>query len=534
RGGTLPGTAAAKSAVLMPIIGSDRAIGTIVIEDHEREHAFGQSEVRLLSTVAASMGIALENARLFAETQRLLKETEQRAAELAVINSVQQGLAAELDFQAIVDLVGDRIAEIFASDSLSIALYDSEAGVLTMPYYIEGGKRFAIDPMPLATGFSATVIRTGRRLLINRDIIARAAELGAQLIGDDSQPMPDGSYLGVPLMKGERARGVIALYATRQDAFTDNHVNLLSALANTMSVALENARLFDETQRRGRETAALAEVGRDISSTLDLAKVMDRIARHAKDLLHCDNSAIFLPDGDGRTYRAIVAMGTVADQIRATEITAGEGIIGGILAAARPEFVNDTGADARGIQIAGTAREANERLMVAPLVAGEAVKGAMAVWRTGGHHFDQDELDFLTGLSLQATIAIENARLFKEMRQALEQQTASAEVLKVISESPTSVQPVFDAIAERAMTLCGAMIGAVATFDGELVYMTSFRGTTPEAEASMRANFPMPPGRRAVLTRAIQDRAPVQIPDVLEDPDYGVKVAAGNAQYRAN
>ena len=85
----------------------------IVLENYERENAFGESEVRLLSTVAASMGVALENARLFDETQRLLKETEQRAAELAIINSVQQGIAAELDFQAIVDLVGDKLREVF-------------------------------------------------------------------------------------------------------------------------------------------------------------------------------------------------------------------------------------------------------------------------------------------------------------------------------------------------------------------------------------------------------------------------------------
>ena len=81
-----------------------------MLEDYERENAFGESEVRLLTTVAASMGVALENARLFDETQRLFKESEQRAAELAIINSVQEGLAAQLDFQAIVDLVGDKIA----------------------------------------------------------------------------------------------------------------------------------------------------------------------------------------------------------------------------------------------------------------------------------------------------------------------------------------------------------------------------------------------------------------------------------------
>jgi hypothetical protein len=88
------------------IVAADRVVGAVVVESFEREHAFGDSEVRLLQTIVASMGVALENARLFDETQRLLKETEQRNAELAVINAIQQGMSRSLDFRAIIDLVG--------------------------------------------------------------------------------------------------------------------------------------------------------------------------------------------------------------------------------------------------------------------------------------------------------------------------------------------------------------------------------------------------------------------------------------------
>ena len=109
----MPGTDQGHSIVNVPIIGSDRVLGSIMLTNHERENAFGEAEVRLLSTVAASMGVALENARLFDETQRLLKETEQRNAELAIINSVQAALAAELNIQGIYDAVGDKVREIF-------------------------------------------------------------------------------------------------------------------------------------------------------------------------------------------------------------------------------------------------------------------------------------------------------------------------------------------------------------------------------------------------------------------------------------
>ncbi len=110
---TIPGTQSEKSAVYVPLVVGDEAKGLISLNDLDRENAFAESDVRLLTTVANSMSVALENARLFDETQRLLKETEQRNAELAVINSVQGALAAKLDIQAIYDAVGDKVGEIF-------------------------------------------------------------------------------------------------------------------------------------------------------------------------------------------------------------------------------------------------------------------------------------------------------------------------------------------------------------------------------------------------------------------------------------
>jgi GAF domain-containing protein/CheY-like chemotaxis protein len=408
----------AKSQVMVPLLVGDQARGLIQLSNLQREHAFSDSDVRLLQTLAGSMSVALENARLFDETQRLFKESEQRAAELAIINSVQEGLAAELDFQAIIDLVGNKIAEIFRTQDMSIALYDRQSNTLAMPYYLEHGERFPVEPTPLSGGFTAHVIRTRQPLVIARDMLRRGQEMGARMIGDENVSDVGQSYIGVPILVADEARGVVALYSRQQDAYGEPEVRLLTTLANTMSVALENARLFDETQRRTRETAVLAEVGRDISSTLDLSSLMDRIAHHAKDLLHADNSAIFLPDESGQTYRAIVAIGLVADQIKKTEIRSGVGIIGSLIESRNAEYINDTGADPRAVQIAGTSRKEHERLMVAPLLVGTTVKGVMAVWRAGGRVFDDAELEFLIGLSLQAAVAIENARLFTEAQEA--------------------------------------------------------------------------------------------------------------------
>ena len=102
-----------------------------MVESFESHDAFDEAQVRLLSTLAASMGVALENARLFDETQRLLKETEQRAAEMAVINSIQQGMAGSLDFQGIVDLVGDKLREVFKTGDMAIDWWDDSTACCT-------------------------------------------------------------------------------------------------------------------------------------------------------------------------------------------------------------------------------------------------------------------------------------------------------------------------------------------------------------------------------------------------------------------
>ena len=113
------------------------------LENHRPDNAYGDADVRLLSTIAASMGVALENARLFDETQRLLKETERRSSELAVINSIQQGMAKELNFQAIVDLVGDKLREMFATGDLAIHWRDESTDIVHHLYVYEHGQRLA-------------------------------------------------------------------------------------------------------------------------------------------------------------------------------------------------------------------------------------------------------------------------------------------------------------------------------------------------------------------------------------------------------
>src|SRR5437773_3227949 len=138
-----------KAVLVAPMIVGDEIRGRISLQNLDQEDAFSESDVRLLTTLASSLAVALENARLFDETRRLLSETNERAAELALINDVQSGLAQKLDRQSMYDLVGDRIQAIFDAQIVDIAFVEREAGLLRFPYTIERGVRFPEETLPI-------------------------------------------------------------------------------------------------------------------------------------------------------------------------------------------------------------------------------------------------------------------------------------------------------------------------------------------------------------------------------------------------
>ncbi len=155
--------------VTVPLIVNDAVYGAIGLQNIDHANAFSDANVRLLMTLASSLSVALENARLFDETQRLLSETNERAAELAIINSVQEGLAAKLDMSSMYDLVGDKIQEIFDAQVVTIGLYDFEAGVTRYPYAIEKGERIEMEaPITDNTRRVLAIYKeTGRPLVID-------------------------------------------------------------------------------------------------------------------------------------------------------------------------------------------------------------------------------------------------------------------------------------------------------------------------------------------------------------------------------
>ena len=218
-----------------------------------KPNAFDENNLRLLQTLSSNMGIAIENARLFDETQRLLKETEERNAELAIINSVQEALAAKLDMQGIYEAVGDKIREIFKADTTFIAFHDVENNRIVAPYYVDKGIRPSITSRPYGKGLNELIIESGKPLLLNT--YEETAKAGAfNIASPNSDKDLNKSFLGIPIFRNGKAIGATAVQSHKQFAYDQNDQRLLATLTNSMGVALENARLFDETQRLLKET----------------------------------------------------------------------------------------------------------------------------------------------------------------------------------------------------------------------------------------------------------------------------------------
>jgi GAF domain-containing protein/DNA-binding response OmpR family regulator/tetratricopeptide (TPR) repeat protein len=422
----LPNTEAAKSSVNVPIIGSDRVIGVIIVQSHEKEYAFSEAQVRLLQTVAASMGVSLENARLFDETQRLLKETEEHAAELGAISTVTQALVAETELDNMIQLIGSQMRDTFNADIAYLALLDPQTNMIQFPYQYGD----EIEPIPYGDGMTSRIIRDGEPLIFNRNVEEQSSAMGIQRLGRKAR-----SYLGVPIKAGRETIGVLSVQSVQKEGvFDQDALRLLSTVAANAGAAIKTARLHAETQRRAREMATLAEVGRDISSSLEATTVLQSIANHARELLGGDLSALFLPEQNGRVFRAIAAVGEEAEELRNDTIILGEGLLGNIALTKKAEIVNDTNNDPRALIITGTESMSDEHMLAIPLLANDELKGLMAVWRHGADNlFTEAELEFMNNLARQAVIAIQNTQLFEQT----EQRAAELAILNNVSESMT-------------------------------------------------------------------------------------------------
>jgi len=231
-----------KSVMFAPLMSGEEVRGYITLQNIDRVNAFSQGDLDLLMSVASSLSLALDNANLFAET-------EQRNAELAVINEIGEALAKQLDFQGIIDAVGDRIMRTFDVDSGTIRLYDAQTGMVTLPYGIDEGQRFTIDPRP-PSGLTKKILET--RTSLRLATADEATAMGSVSIGVVEKVTE--SFLGVPVMAGDRVLGIVTVNRWPKDAFSESDERLLSTIASNLGVALESDPLLPSSSISNRSS----------------------------------------------------------------------------------------------------------------------------------------------------------------------------------------------------------------------------------------------------------------------------------------
>jgi signal transduction histidine kinase/FixJ family two-component response regulator len=384
---------------------------------------------------------------------------------------------------------------------------------------------------------------TGRAALERRpvQVLDFLAEPGT-LVTEAHRAESVRTVLAVPMCRGDRLLGVMSVWRREVRAFSQRQIQLLETFADQAVIAIENVRLFREAQARNRELAesleqqtATSEVLKLISrSTFKLEPVLNSLVEYATKLCAADQGFIFRRVEDGYPLAvAYRAPASFREWRQADPIRPGDGtVVGRVAQEGRIVQIVDTREDREWLAAHRNAPgiDAVRTLLGVPMLREGVPIGVIALWRTAVQPFTDKQIELITTFADQAVIAIENVRLFRELEarndevtEALQQQTATSEVLRVISSSPTDVQPVFEMIAKNAVTLCDGQFSGVFTFDGVLIRLLAFQNLTTQGAEVYRQAFPRPAARDSAIGRAIVSREIVQIADVLEDPEYQLR-----------
>ena len=544
-----------RSCLVAPLVVERELLGDLYCDIDGSAGRFGNAERDLLAMLASQVASAIVALRRERALEAAVAERDlalaARVGELEVIGAVQRGVAGDLDFQATVELVGDKLREVFATGDVSVIWWDHESDTAQVLYRYEHGVALALPPpikvTPEWPGYQVLHRRWGGAVNTRAEMLA---------LGLTPRPGTDWcrSMVTVPFVGSDRVLGMVNLQNhEREHAYGEAEVRLLQTITASMGVALENARLVEETRQALEQQTASAEVLRAISGSVsDAAPVFDTILDSCATLFNVEGSVITLVRDNGQIdIAAIRAHATRddtpgwtqaelqrrADHVRSIYPIPLEGsATAAAIAAGRVLSYPDVrhGPDVpAGLRIPAEAMDLNYALIMAPLMHGSRGVGSISLTRSVLGVFSAKEEALLQTFADQAVIAIQNARLFNETQEALEKQIATSEILRAISRSPTSTQPVFQAIAERAMGLCRAEYGFVFTFDGEWIRMGCSVGISDAYLQGIASHFPMRPGGHSVTARTIASGAVVNVADVLALDGNQLADAARTANFRS-
>jgi len=501
-----------QALIALPLKRATRVLGVLAVS-FDALHSFSDHELRILGLLAEQVAIAIERTRLFADEMR-------RSTQLALINQVAKQATATLNLNEILDVAAVSIRRGFGYFNIALFLVDRAAEQVVLRS-IAGGHAIVMRRgyrQPIGEGVVGWVAKSGKTLLVN-DI---AQESRYRPILPTIKPV--GSELAVPIVRTGEVIGVLDIRNLERGAFGQSDVEAMEALADQLAIAIDNARLYEETQHRVAELTAIQDTNLRVVSELDTGQVLHAVARNVLDLTGADDVYIFLHDPvDGR-----LAFGTALWRDKPSWVSLQkqpDRFTHAVLESSRSLVINHarehpyfaspeikSSAEGQGISV--------EAIAGFQLLGSAGVVGVMVVTYLRPHVFDTDELRTLGLLASQAAVAITNARLYEETRQRLEEITMLNEV-SLAAASTLS----FDEIAQSVIAVVEQGLG----FEHQSLYLVDEKREVLElvghdAEARDRpAELPMGGG----LTGWVAECGiGLRIGDVSQDARY-VEVIPG-------
>jgi GAF domain-containing protein len=531
-------TAAGYRAMLaIPTFREAEVIG-VLIAMRTAPGPFSESQIALLTTFADQAVIAIENTRLFNETKEALERQTATSEILRVIAS------SPTDIQPVLDAVAENAARVCGADDALI--FRIEGNLLRrVAHHGSIPSDAVVEPFAISRQTVSGRVVLERRTLHIEDVVPL---LDTEFPASRARIIADGSRTVVvtPLLREGAPIGVIYIRRTDVRSFSDKQITLLQTFADQAVIAIENVRLFTELQTSNRElTTALdtqtatSDILRVISrSPTDVQPVFDALAESAARLCESFDSTIWRQEGD--RLRLVAHHGGIPQTGSESFLPLVRGTVGG-RSVLDGQTVHIADIQSEGDEFPESSefarRQGYRTILSVPLMREGVAIGSISLRRTEVRLFGERQVALLQTFADQAVIAIENVRLFTELQEknraltrahaqvteSLEQQTATAEILRVISSSPTDVQPVFDTIVRNAVKLCDAAFGGLQQIRGDRMTLDAQCGVSADELAILqREVFPLPISRDSATGRAIVDRRVVHIRDIRGDPDFGV------------
>jgi PAS domain S-box-containing protein len=462
---TLEGSPA-RSWLGVPMIAEGRVIGAMAVQSYERDNAFDEDHLALLTTIGGQAAVAFQNASLF-------EERERRIGELAVLNEMAQAISSALEMDALLALVYRQISLLVDTRNFQIALYDEDRDEVTFPFVVDPEQREDWRPRHKGTGPIGRIIDTGEPLLLPTGV-AGLHEAGQREPDDLSR-----CWLGVPMVAEDKVLGVIAVQSYDQEYLYDaEDLRLLSTVAAQAAVAVRNAQLYQqivgfsadleqrvEERTRELEQAALEltterdrattlyRIASELGTTLDLERVLHRALRLFADTLGVEHGSILLLDQE--SGRLVLNAVLEEDQRLPREglptpLKRGVGLAGWVLENREPVLVPDITKDLRWVDIPERRVDARS-VVVAPLsLGGGDILGVLTLGHPEVGHFNEDHLHLVTAAAAQVAVAVSNSDLYAFITDQADQLGATLQAMQAEADKSRAI---LESIADGVLVL---------------------------------------------------------------------------------